>query len=759
MALSPIQLGAFAWWRCDQNVVLDGSNLVQRWQDVIGGLYLGQSNFSGRPGITNGRYTTTAINFDISGVYNRGLYLCNSSLVALGPGTFNFLHNGTTDYHVFICCRYTGIIHSTTQLRTLLSTRISSTGATIGQDNSASLKRGQARLYNGPTLICDASSATNGWDATVSPGSLFEIKFHNDGGPGTDLFLDVNGTDIASATLGAPSAGNSGVGLTVGCIDYGGVSNYSYAWNGYIEDIVVFNNKYLSGSDLTNLRDYFMNLRGVPHGLTLGQGNVTTSFSPVGQDKIVHNVSKNVGFGFATSATYKRAIDFLNNHIDTSFSPYGKLTEKFVLSGHSITGTSVSGSVRQIIKTSGHSNTDFSVHTKDELKITLSGTGSTTSIVSGALRTDVIIENAGLGLKFKALGLIAKNYYLTENTDFSFEPFGDCSGIHIISGIDAHLSMPFYLPVLHPKWKFLGFTGDVDTRFKMYGFLDKKVLEGDAYFSFAMNGHLTSLMQETASLSAGFNINAELSKLALLDGNAYFDFKVNEKITYIMLFSSDASFNFSVNGIANVVNGLISGNVDFGFDSSGSIFSYAVAEILAMQHGVVKRIPVFATDVTKLTDGSEINKNLHYHKPGFSANDVFRIDNSIEFFRVGTPVALFNESGRTIAYPASAKFDDYSQYKVHESVGLSLTYNTFNGPPIEIAISGELPVSDFVWDVIPTQDDVGSSVYLSIIPGKLSLTKPLDFGQWIQKIGILTNGNSSMIKVLIRIEKSEQIVF
>jgi hypothetical protein len=529
MSQSPTQLGASFWWRCDQGLSLDGSNLVTSWLDVIAGKYLIQPQVAGRPGITSGRYTTTAVNFDVPGAYNPGLYAGATSSSADSAANWGFLHKGTT-WHIFVCGRMTNInaARNGSGSRALINNFANVGGS--GYNGawlswSKSTGQVQSRIYNNNSAIIAGN--TGALDPTVSPGTLFEYRLQDDGSTGADLFTVANAVAINSAARsGAYAAGNGGV-LMVGCDGSGGYTSpnqYAYPWGGYIEDIVIFNGSVLTGTSLQDLRDWFMENRGVPHGLALAQGNVTPSFTLTGTPIEIYGPNGAVVSSFDTSANLQGT-----QQLSANFS--------------------------------------FSLDTNVNEMVVKAMVGHTTMAIGpdANLQGSINLSPAfpwGMELD----GILSQERLVGGDAAFSFETEGGLPASFPVAG-DAPFAFSSDGQV---EFIFKGVIGNAHTQFEPWGFLDGTPLMGNVAFDFKPSKSMALIMPLKQDIGVGFDLEGDLAAAANLEGIATSSFVPAAALGIIQPGCGNATFGFDPEGYCGTVFHL-AGAAVFAFNATGDL--------------------------------------------------------------------------------------------------------------------------------------------------------------------------------------------
>ena len=528
MSKSPIVLGATNWWRCDSGLTLDGSSWVQAWTDVIGGKILAQSGAGGRPGLTSGRYTTTAVNFGRTG--STGLYASTNTLGNPDSGAnWKWIQDGTEKYHIFICGRSSG---GATGYRTVFSTLANGASSYNGWTFSA--YRNTIRSYmnfwiNGTQQA--AFGAIN-FDTSASPGSLME--FRGNPGVGSDIYLVSNAVgiqEVAVTTFSSASYGIFLLGASAGGASQTTYVQYVENWGGYIEDVVIFRGVNLSGQDLTDLRDYFKELRGVPTGILPLAGNGTTSYTPSATSQLTSSLSGNT---------------------TTSYSPSGSPKFNLALGGNANPSITTNGAV--VLPYNISSNTGFSLETNvfpniifninDEIDTNF----TTNGYVSGK-----VISSGNTGVAFNPDSSLGKVQLVEGDTGVAFQVVGNDSPIRPIAGdtgfnFDTNGNIDFVTK---------GVTGNVYTGANPSATLVWSNVIDNATIGYGLNTNASLSMGINLSRSTGLDVSPNNANLTILTGtlagNATSSLSPTASMSGNFNLKSDLLTNIDTSGLASLI--------------------------------------------------------------------------------------------------------------------------------------------------------------------------------------------------------------
>ena len=160
---------------------------------------------------------------------------------------------------------------------------------------------------------------------------------------------------------------------------------------------------------------------------------------------------------------------------------------------------------------------------------------------------------------------------------------------------------------------------------------------------------------------------------------------------------------------------------------------------------------VSAANLDELTSGNATT--LHSHTGGASSNTVLNVKcNITTAIAKGAPVAVYDVSG---APKGRMAFADGSAALNENLLGIAPAIIPVNtaGP---VYTSGEIDIPDGCWsDTLPAVGNVGQKVYLADdVAGHLTLTPPSTTGSYVLKVGILTMGGTTAIKIAIQIGES-----
>ena len=154
--------------------------------------------------------------------------------------------------------------------------------------------------------------------------------------------------------------------------------------------------------------------------------------------------------------------------------------------------------------------------------------------------------------------------------------------------------------------------------------------------------------------------------------------------------------------------------------------------------------PTTVTNLETLTGGGNAD-SLHNHvgTDGYSLSepDILSGENITD----GFVVAIDDSSGAKIFLA-----DANGAGELANPIGLS-DGTTTTGELVSVILSGGKDTSDAVWDAIPATTDIGKIAYMSETPGHLTLTAPVTPGSIVQKIGIVANGGSGNVRLLVQI--------
>lgn len=149
-----------------------------------------------------------------------------------------------------------------------------------------------------------------------------------------------------------------------------------------------------------------------------------------------------------------------------------------------------------------------------------------------------------------------------------------------------------------------------------------------------------------------------------------------------------------------------------------------------------------ATNINNLLSGGNADA-LHTH-----LSDGYIVESNLvagENITDGYLVAIDNSSGPKVFHA-----DANGAGELVNPVGLA-SGDASLGEAIDVITFGGKDTGDDVWDVIPEEADIGKIAYMSETPGHLTLTPPTTPGSIVQKVGIVSDGGSGMVRVLIQI--------
>lgn len=130
--------------------------------------------------------------------------------------------------------------------------------------------------------------------------------------------------------------------------------------------------------------------------------------------------------------------------------------------------------------------------------------------------------------------------------------------------------------------------------------------------------------------------------------------------------------------------------------------------------------------------------------PSASTSTVVITVTAGESIPVGSPVGMENSSGS----PRGFLGDSDAAGTRHFVIGVASTAGVTDGS-MDVVISGEMAISDSIFDILPAVTDVGKPVFLSTNAGKLALASPISAGSYVQRIGFVTRGASGLVKISI----------
>jgi hypothetical protein len=159
---------------------------------------------------------------------------------------------------------------------------------------------------------------------------------------------------------------------------------------------------------------------------------------------------------------------------------------------------------------------------------------------------------------------------------------------------------------------------------------------------------------------------------------------------------------------------------------------------------------VTAPSLTSLTDGSDILSILHTHSDlggGGGAGSGIISGTSGEAFSIGTVVAYDNLAGAARLFKASAA----AQGPLAFAQGIAISTSLAPGTPVSFQAIGDRSIADAFWDAVPLVTDGGAPVYLSITPGKLTLTPPVLVGNVVKPVGVVIVGGAGVTRIAVQI--------
>jgi hypothetical protein len=528
------------------------------WADAITGLALGQQTAAARPTLTNGRFSTTAVNFDIAGGTRAGLYLIQDEdiTVPASGATFKFFHNPKVSYHILVNCRFTGVNGSANQVRTVLTTgpvngvgspiNTSGVGFILAQDNTGNLKKILARTYNRTGLVIDSTSAANGWDATYTPGSLIEACYDATlATPQLETIANFTQKSTAGATATAVNS-NSAFGLLVGCQAQGILDtvNYTLPFYGYIEDIVVFDTTCLTGQQLQDLHAYFEELRGNPYAIyNLNGSNASTAFSPSGSVQETIAAVGASSFSFSPSGSINLTEVFAGNS-SLSFSPSGSINLTEVTAGDAPTTFDPSVNPQLVLTFSGNSPSSFTPNGTVQDNVSVTGDVATTYLPDGTVVSTLQV-NGDAPLTFDASGSVTQELAVTGDATTSFDltpgevqelaafadaqmAFDGSGDLHNIEELD----------------------GDVAYSWTPDGsIISELAVQGDAPTAFVADTAVYQDFSETSGVLTSFDVAGETTAETVLAGDAATAFLVQGVLVDEIGATGDAATAFVSEGI------------------------------------------------------------------------------------------------------------------------------------------------------------------------------------------------------------------
>jgi len=153
---------------------------------------------------------------------------------------------------------------------------------------------------------------------------------------------------------------------------------------------------------------------------------------------------------------------------------------------------------------------------------------------------------------------------------------------------------------------------------------------------------------------------------------------------------------------------------------------------------------VTVANIDTLTSGGNAD-TLHSHGfgDGYSVVEPFIV--SGENITDGYVVAIDDSSGAKLFLA-----DANGAGELINPIGLA-DGTTTTGEQVNVVTSGGKDTADDVWEAIPALTDIGKIAYMSETPGLLTLTAPSTPGSIVQKIGIVANGGSGNVRLLVQI--------
>jgi len=121
---------------------------------------------------------------------------------------------------------------------------------------------------------------------------------------------------------------------------------------------------------------------------------------------------------------------------------------------------------------------------------------------------------------------------------------------------------------------------------------------------------------------------------------------------------------------------------------------------------------------------------------------------AMEALAAGDLVCFINDGGVPRVQPS-----DSNDVARQGPVGFAVAAAAAQGDAVLVRIAGEAAVPAARFDAAPAASDVGKRVFLSVTPGKVTLTAPTANGDVVQRVGILTNGSGNP-KILVQVGES-----
>jgi hypothetical protein len=217
---------------------------------------------------------------------------------------------------------------------------------------------------------------------------------------------------------------------------------------------------------------------------------------------------------------------------------------------------------------------------------------------------------------------------------------------------------------------------------------------------------------------AGLNLNANTGQSISLDINS---------VPLLVL----ATSNITIQSGATL---LTTGTGNINLPNNGS----SIFEI----EGVSVSANATATNISTLVDGGDASA-LHSHGSSGQVDGYFL---AAESLADGYLVCLADYGGEPGMYATTASGSAFRR----RPIGF-ITTSATAGDGLSVIIGGELDVPDAAWDVLPTTSDVGKYVWMSETTGLVTLTPPSTIGSTVKRIGVLSNGTSGTLKIIIQI--------